>query len=110
NDIEGKRPKNITVELFADGEKIDEQVVTSANNWKFTFTDLPKMKDGKEIVYTIGELPVKEYTTTIEGFKITNKHEVKTGDEMNLGLWISIMIMAMAAMCILGVARLLKRR
>ncbi len=110
NDIEGKRPKNITVELFADGEKIDEQVVTSANNWKFTFTDLPKMKDGKEIVYTIGEVPIKGYTTTIEGFKITNKHEVKTGDEMNLGLWISIMIMAIAAMCILGVARLLKRR
>jgi hypothetical protein len=112
NDADKLRPTSITVELYADGEKIDEQVVTKANNWKFTFTDLPKVKDGKEIVYTIGELPVKDYTTKIEGFTITNTHipEPKTGDEMNLGLWIGMLIMALAAMGILGVRRLIKKR
>ena len=111
NDADKIRPKSIVVELYADGEKVDEQTVTAASNWKFTFTDLPKVKDGKEIVYTIGEVKVEGYTTKIDGFKITNTHKVvKTGDEMNLGLWISIMIMAIAAMGILGVRRLIKKR
>ena len=112
NDADKLRPTSITVELYADGEKIDEQVVTKASNWKFTFTDLPKMKDGKEIVYTIGEVKVEGYTTKIDGFKITNTHtpKIKTGDEMNLGLWIGMLIMALAAMGILGVRRLIKKR
>ena len=70
------------------------------------------MKDGKEIVYTIGEVKVEGYTTKIDGFKITNTHtpKIKTGDEMNLGLWIGMLIMALAAMGILGVRRLIKKR
>ena len=61
NDVDKIRPKEITVELYADGEKIGQQTVTAANNWKYSFTDLPKAKDGKEIVYTVGEIPVKGY-------------------------------------------------
>ena len=111
NDADKIRPKSIVVELYADGEKVDEQTVTAASNWKFTFTDLPKVKDGEEIVYTIGEVKVEGYTTKIDGFKITNTHKVvKTGDEMNLGLWIGMLIMALAAMGILGVRRLIKKR
>ena len=112
NDADKIRPKSIVVELYADGEKVDEQTVTAASNWKFTFTDLPKVKDGEEIVYTIGEVKVEGYTTKIDGFKITNTHtpKIKTGDEMNLGLWIGMLIMALAAMGILGVRRLIKKR
>ena len=39
-------------------------------------TGLPKFKDGKEIVYTLQEEKVAEYTTTIDqaAYTITNTH------------------------------------
>ncbi|MDQ8806171.1 Cna B-type domain-containing protein, partial [Streptococcus ruminantium] len=52
NDQDGKRPQSITVNLLADGEVIKSQQVTAENDWKYTFTDLPKYANGKEIVYT----------------------------------------------------------
>jgi hypothetical protein len=111
NDADKIRPKSIVVELYADGEKVDEQTVTAASNWKFIFTDLPKVKDGKEIVYTIGEVKVEGYTTKIDGFKITNTHKgIKTGDEMNLGLWIGILAIAVAAIGIIAILIFRKKK
>ena len=109
NNAEGLRPSSITVELLADNVKIDEKVVTAADNWKFTFTDLPKMKDGKEIAYTVDEVPVPEYTTTIKGFTITNTH-LGTGDNMNLSLWIGLFVIALAAVGIMAIRKLIKEK
>ena len=79
---EDARPANITVTLYADGTKNAEQVVCAdANgNWTWSFTDLPKYNAGQEIVYTIGETPVQDYTASITGdaatgFNITNTYE-----------------------------------
>ena len=74
-------------------------------NWAYTFTELPKyQQDGKtEIAYTVTEQPVAGYTATIEGFKITNTKDVtpKTGDEMNLTLWVGMMLAAAAAVVLI---------
>ena len=63
---EETRPVSITVKLYADGIEIRSIEVTSINDWRFSFTDLDKYKDGKEIVYTLGEVPVPGYITKID--------------------------------------------
>ncbi|MBQ2305345.1 MAG: Cna B-type domain-containing protein, partial [Firmicutes bacterium] len=103
NNKEGKRPASITVNLLADGSTVETVQITpdKEGNWAYTFTELPKyQQDGKtEIAYTVTEQPVAGYTATIEGFKITNTKDVtpKTGDEMNLTLWVGMMLAAAAA-------------
>lgn len=45
---DGKRPESITVNLFANGEKIDSKVVKedAEGNWKYSFKNLPKYANG----------------------------------------------------------------
>ena len=74
NNQDGKRPNAITVNLLADGAQIDSKVVTLAENWEYEFTNLPKFKDGKEIIYTVTENQVADYNTDIKGFDITNSY------------------------------------
>ena len=78
NDQDGKRPESITVILLANGNKIATQVIKDTDNWAYTFADLDKYSEGKEIVYTIEELAIDGYTTTIDGFQITNTHVPET--------------------------------
>ncbi len=61
-----RRPTSITVNLLANGIKIDELTVTAdgSGNWNWTFTDLPKYENGTEILYTFTENQVDEYDTT----------------------------------------------
>ncbi|HEL0025127.1 TPA: Cna B-type domain-containing protein [Streptococcus equi subsp. zooepidemicus] len=74
---DGKRPDQITVRLLANNVATGDVTTASVKTgWKYTFTNLPKYKDGKQITYTIQEDPVADYTTTIQGFDITNHHEV----------------------------------
>ncbi|EIQ7097467.1 Cna B-type domain-containing protein, partial [Enterococcus faecalis] len=60
--------------LLADGEQVATKDVTEADGWAYEFKDLPKFKDGQEIVYTVTENTVKDYTTKIEGYNITNTY------------------------------------
>ena len=78
---DGIRPDKVTIKLLADGEDTGKTVeLSNENSWKAEFTDLDKNSNGKEIVYTIEELPVPEgYEVTISGdkssgFKVTNTH------------------------------------
>ena len=67
------RPSSITVNLLANGVEIDEQNVTAANNWNYSFTGLPRYAaDGTEIVYTVTEDAVAGYVGSVEGSNITN--------------------------------------
>ena len=70
----GKRPKNIIVNLLADGEIIKSVDVSENENgeWIFNFSDLIKYKNGTEIEYSISENPIDEYETEINGYNITN--------------------------------------
>lgn len=74
NNQDRKRPASITVNLLANGTEINEVVVTEANNWAYSFTNLPKYKNGIEIKYTITEDAVVDYTTEINGYNITNTY------------------------------------
>ena len=93
SNIAGKRPSSVTVRLTGDGQEYTQNLtVTNAdpdnsNNWKYTFTNLPKYDDiGDEINYTLKEDPTGSifYTTgntditgsTAEGYTVTNKFEV----------------------------------
>lgn len=85
NNQDGKRPASITINLYADGEKIDSKVVKpDANgNWTWTFANLPVYKAGavgQKIVYTINEDEVSGYTPEVFGYNVTNTHtpEVRT--------------------------------
>ena len=80
DDQDGKRPESITINLLADGEKIETVTVTAEDEWKWSFTDLPKYAEGKEIVYTITEEAVEGYKTVVEGYNVTNTHEVEMID------------------------------
>ena len=77
NNQDGKRPESITVNLFANGEKIDSKAVKAdaEGNWKYSFKNLPKYADGQLISYTVTEDVVPEYTTEISGTTIINKYQ-----------------------------------
>ena len=63
NNQDGKRPESILVTLYANGaEKTTEKL--TADNWSYTFEDLPKYENGKEITYTVSESTVDGYTLT----------------------------------------------
>jgi len=75
NDQDGVRPGSITVRLFADGTEVASTTVTSADNWAFSFPGRFKYNaDGSEIVYTVTEDAVENYSTTIDGYAITNTY------------------------------------
>lgn len=76
---DGKRPEKITVRLHADGEEVASAEVSEDDGWKWAFKNLPKYKDGAEIVYTVTEDAVKDYQSEISGsvkddFVITNRY------------------------------------
>ena len=79
NNQDGKRPESITINLLANREKVQSKNITKEDNWKWTFTNLPKYaEDGAEIVYTIEEEEVANYITTVNGYDVTNKLGVTT--------------------------------
>ncbi len=71
---DGVRPASITIRLYADGTEIDHKVVTAADGWAWSWTGLDEYKDGQKIVYTITEDAVTGYSTSVDGFNVTNKH------------------------------------
>lgn len=74
NNQDGLRPDSVQVQLYANGKFVTTQKITAENNWKYSFTNLPKYEEGKEITYTITEESISGYTTEINNFDITNHH------------------------------------
>ena len=75
DDQDGARPESITINLKADGEVIDTVTVTEAEGWAWSFTNLPKYKNGGvEIVYSVTEDAVEDYSTEYNGYNVTNSH------------------------------------
>lgn len=71
---DGKRPASITVNLLADGQKVNTQTVSEAEGWSYNFTDLPVYKDGQRITYTVTEEAVPGYSTNLNAYNITNSY------------------------------------
>ena len=87
NDQDGLRPESVTIKLLADGVEKDTAIVKASDNWKYSFTNLPKMQNGAEIVYTVDETAVPGYTKSIDGYNITNKHIPETVDVEGEKTW-----------------------
>ena len=88
---DGIRPVNITVYLLADGNPVNETVLSEANGWTAVFGDLAVYKNGKPIVYSIDEAAVADYTVVISddgnNFTITNTHVVKAVEVHVTKVW-----------------------
>ena len=88
NDRDGLRPESITISLLADGQTIETIEVTEEDGWAWSFEQLPVYRDqGTEIVYTVSEAVVEGYETVIEGFDITNTHEIATTEVKGAKTW-----------------------
>ena len=89
NNQDGKRPTKITINLLADGKKVDSKEIQAAadGTWTATFEKLAKYKAGKEIKYTVTEEAVAEYEATITDFTITNKYAPKEIDYKVTKVW-----------------------
>ena len=80
NNQDGKRTTSVKVQILKnDKEVVQEIEVSEATGWKFESKALPKYENGKLIKYTVKEVVVKGYTSTIttekEGkYTITNEY------------------------------------
>ena len=86
NNRDGLRPDEITINLLADGQKLDSVTISGENDeWSGIFEKLYKYQNGEEITYTVTEEKVNGYDEpTIVGsaangvFTITNTHVPET--------------------------------
>ena len=77
---DGIRPDSVTVDLLGDGEVVDTVTIGEEDDWSHVFSRLPKMKDGKQIEYTVTEKAIDGYTPTVngdirQGYVIVNEHK-----------------------------------
>lgn len=82
NNSKNYRPNEVTIHLFANEDEVGEYKLLSNEDWKHTFENLPKFKEGKEIKYSIKEDKVENYSTSYSGdyntkFTVTNTIEGK---------------------------------
>lgn len=110
----GTPTDSITVNLYADGKKIDSQKLSKDNNWQYSFKDLEQYKDGKEITYTIEEEKVMGYSTSItgdagNGFVITNTKDKpklpKTGDSSDVEFFAGLLLLSGTLLTAIGLKR-----
>lgn len=89
NDADGLRPAEVTVQLLANGSVKEEQSVTAGAGWQFTFSNLPERDDGGQVIaYTVREKSTPQgYTSTVEGYTITNCHESETTSVSGSKTW-----------------------
>lgn len=78
NDAAGKRPKEVKINLYADGELVKSKTVKAADSgdWNYSFGSLPKYRDhGIEIAYEVREDTYYEgYVTSVAGTDVTNTY------------------------------------
>ena len=86
NGNEDKRPEYITVRLYGDGVELDDDEVSAKNSWSWSFNGLPKNDNGKPITYTISEDAVDGYTTTIDGYNVTNTYNSQNPDTTSVSV------------------------
>ncbi len=67
NNQDGKRPDEVVVALLANGTATGTTVTLNKyNEWKHTFTGLPKYKNGIKILYSVSEGTVTDYSSDIK--------------------------------------------
>lgn len=72
---------------MADGTKVQEVEVTAQGEWKYSFKNLNKLKNGTEIKYTISEEAIPEYEISYDGYNITNTYTPKVINVSGAKFW-----------------------
>ena len=78
NNQDGIRPSSITVNLLANGQQVASKTVSASDNWQYSFDNLAAYANGQKITYTVTENAVAGYTSTVDGYNITNTHNPTT--------------------------------
>ena len=89
NDADSVRPDEITVNLYQKVKDSDEEAteigsktITVNDNWKYSFTDLPKYDaNGAEYEYTVKEEAVAGYSSKVDGYDVTNTQLTEVNGE-----------------------------
>lgn len=131
NNLYGKRPSSVRVELLADGNATGKTLTLSeSNGWRGSFDGLDVYQDGEEIHYSIREIAVENYSVQIsgsaaEGFTLVNRYTgttdggsdteelpptgmdliPRTEDRFNLTLWTILCGGSLLALVILFVRK-----
>lgn len=81
DNVDGLRPNNLEVQLFADGEAYGDPVtITEDDGWSYTWEGLPvNDTDQSKVAYTVDEVEVPEgyeaaFNETEDGITIINTH------------------------------------
>lgn len=69
----------LTIDAASDDSVRDVKTMTTINDtapdkWTYSFGDVPKYSDGEAIRYSITEESITDYSTSIDGYRITNTH------------------------------------
>lgn len=97
-----EKPTSVQVQLYAGGDPVNGALLTlqsndadSNKNWKGTFENLPKYyNDNTEIQYTVQEIKVPGYDSSVEGnvengFIITNTYNAQQPEELSFDFHLS---------------------
>lgn len=94
NNQDGKRPNSILVQLYADKESKGEPVeLKEANDWSYTWNELPEKQNGQTITYSVKEVNVHpDYEQTINdkdhgNIIITNTHTPELTEIKGEKIW-----------------------
>ncbi len=80
----GKRPKKITLQLIRNEEVIQENEIGEQDNWSYTFEELPKYDEkGQEIEYTVDEKETTQGDLSYYTKQIGEITNVENGQETN---------------------------
>ena len=115
NDMKGKRPDSIDVNIIAGNRVIKTVTLTANENWTKTVEGLPEYVEGQKAEYTVEEAVVPEgYDSKVEGTTIVNSikstnpetgdeeesgdssngHSPKTGDDNNIMGWLTLLMVS----------------
>lgn len=73
------RPQSMKISLLANGTEIASERTGEQEGWHYSFTDLPKLDAaGSEIIYSLSEEDLPDYTTTNEANMLISTYTPKT--------------------------------
>ena len=92
NNQDGKRADKVKVQILNGDKVVQEIEVSEATGWKFESKALPKYENGTEIKYTVKEVAVKEYTSTVTTDKdgkytVTNEYTPEKTSVKGKKIW-----------------------
>lgn len=74
NQSKESRPQTITVLLRGNGEVVYQREISASDGWAYSFSVNSHDEEGKEIVYSIDEVPVAGYEKSVNGYNLTNTY------------------------------------